>query len=82
MTLAEERSPRMTDKDLIATLRRSKLFRNYEGVFGQATGLALALRPREYWQLAHHGKKTKTPFVLCWPNIPVRWPFVCRRMKK
>ncbi len=47
---------------LIARLRRSKLFRRYESVFSDATGLALALQPREYWQLAHHGKKHENPF--------------------
>ena len=46
----------------IDTLRRSKLFRNYEQVFSEATGLPLALRPVEYWQLAHHGKKHENPF--------------------
>ena len=39
-----------------------KLFRDYEHVFSEATGLALALRPVEYWQLAHDGKKHENPF--------------------
>ena len=43
-------------------LRRSRLFRDYETVFTKATGLPLALRPLEYWQLAHHGKKNENPF--------------------
>jgi AraC-like DNA-binding protein/ligand-binding sensor protein len=38
------------------------LFRDYETVFSKATGLPLALRPLEYWQLAHHGKKNENPF--------------------
>lgn len=50
------------NKELIAALGRSKLFRNYERVFGEATGLPLALRPLEYWQLAHRGKKHENPF--------------------
>jgi AraC-like DNA-binding protein/ligand-binding sensor protein len=50
------------NKELIDTLRRTKLFRNYERVFSEATGLPLALRPLEFWQLAHHGKKNENRF--------------------
>jgi AraC-like DNA-binding protein len=50
------------NKQLIDTLLRSRLFRDYETVFTKATGLALALRPKEYWQLAHRGKKNENPF--------------------
>ncbi len=50
------------NRDLVETLRRSKLFRNYERVFNEATGLPLALRPVEYWQLAHHGKTNENAF--------------------
>src|SRR5580765_4697967 len=50
------------NRELIDTLRRSKLFRSYEQVFSEATGLALAIRPLEFWQLAHHGKKHESPF--------------------
>ncbi len=37
-----------SNKKLIDMLRRSRLFRNYERVFSEATGLALALRPVDY----------------------------------
>jgi len=50
------------NKELIDLLLRSRLFRDYENVFTKATGLPLALRPLEYWQLAHHGKKHENPF--------------------
>ena len=43
-------------------LRRSRLFRDYESVFTKATGLPLALRPLDYWQLEHQGKKHANPF--------------------
>ena len=43
-------------------LLRSRLFRDYENVFTKATDLALTLRPLEFWQLAHHGKKNENPF--------------------
>ena len=50
------------NRPLIDALLRSRLFRDYESVFTKATGLPLALRPLEYWQLAHHGKKQENPF--------------------
>jgi AraC-like DNA-binding protein/ligand-binding sensor protein len=53
---------RSKDKQLIDTLVRSRLFRDYETVFTKATGLALTMRPVEFWQLAHHGKKHENPF--------------------
>ena len=43
-------------------LLRSRLFRDYENVFTRATGLPLALRPLEYWQLEHHDKTNENPF--------------------
>src|SRR5262249_36825807 len=51
-----------SSKQLIDTLRRSKLFRRYEQVFSEATGLPLALRPVDYWQLEHDGKKHQNRF--------------------
>lgn len=50
------------NRQLIETLQRSRLFRDYEGVFTKATGLPLALRPLEYWQLEHHQKTNENRF--------------------
>jgi AraC-like DNA-binding protein/ligand-binding sensor protein len=50
------------NRQLIDTLRRSRLFRDYESVFNKATGLSLALRPLEYWQLEHHNKTNENRF--------------------
>jgi len=50
------------NRNLVDTLRRSKLFRSYEQVFTEVTSLPLALQPLEYWQLLHHGKKNENPF--------------------
>jgi AraC-like DNA-binding protein/ligand-binding sensor protein len=50
------------NRQMIDMLRRSRLFRDYESVFTKATGLALTLRPLEFWQLAHRGKKHENPF--------------------
>ena len=52
----------VANKQLIEMLLRSRLFRDYENVFTKATGLPLALRPLEYWQLEHQGKKNENPF--------------------
>ena len=50
------------NKQLIDTLLRSRLFRDYENVFTKATGLPMALRPLEYWQLEHHQKTNENRF--------------------
>jgi AraC-like DNA-binding protein len=50
------------NRQLIDMLQRSRLFRDYETTFTKATGLPLTLRPLEYWQLAHRGKKHENPF--------------------
>jgi len=55
-------SSNQANKQLIGTLLRSRLFRDYEDVFSKATGLALALRPLEYWQLEHHEKTNENRF--------------------
>lgn len=55
-------SSNQANKQLIGTLLRSRLFRDYEDVFSKATGLALALRPLEYWQLEHHQKTNENRF--------------------
>jgi AraC-like DNA-binding protein len=50
------------NRQLIDMLLRSRLFRDYENVFTKATGLPLALRPLEYWQLEHHQKTNENRF--------------------
>ena len=52
----------MPNKQLVEMLLRSRLFRDYESVFTKATGLPLALRPLEYWQLEHHDKTNENRF--------------------
>ena len=59
-----------SNKQLIEILVRSRLFRDYESVFTKATGLPLTLRPLEYWQLAHHGKKNENPFCAALAEHP------------
>ncbi len=50
------------NKALLQAVRESKTYREYERAFSDATGLPVALRPLESWQLAHHGKRHENPF--------------------
>ena len=50
------------DRGLLEALISSKLFQDYERAFTDATGLPVALRPVESWQLPHHGKANESPF--------------------
>jgi AraC-like DNA-binding protein/ligand-binding sensor protein len=52
----------LPNKQLVGMLLRSRLFRDYESVFTRATGLPLALRPLEFWQLEHHDKTNENRF--------------------
>lgn len=50
------------DRALVEALATSKVFRDYERAFTEATGLPVALRTVESWQLPHHGKRNEGPF--------------------
>lgn len=50
------------DRQLIEQLSRSRIYRDYEDAFNQATGLPLKLRTTEVWQLVHHASKFENPF--------------------
>jgi AraC-like DNA-binding protein len=50
------------DRALIEALVNSRVFQEYEKAFNEATGLPVALRPVETWQLPHHGKRNEGPF--------------------
>ena len=50
------------DRKLVEALRRSKIYRQYEKAFSDSTGLPLALRPVESFDLPFHGKKNENPF--------------------
>jgi AraC-like DNA-binding protein len=51
-----------TDRGLIEALVNSRVFQEYERAFTEATGLPVALRPLETWQLPYHGKRNEGPF--------------------
>lgn len=50
------------DRALIEALINSKVFQEYERAFTEATGLPVALRAVESWQMPHHGKRNESPF--------------------
>ncbi|MFO1487646.1 MAG: helix-turn-helix domain-containing protein [Verrucomicrobiota bacterium] len=47
---------------LVEALCKSKVYQEYERAFSQATGLPVALRPVESWQLPFHGKRNENRF--------------------
>lgn len=49
-------------KHLIEALTGSKIYQDYERAFSEATGLPVALRSVESWQLPHHNKRFENPF--------------------
>lgn len=50
------------NKNLIEALVNSKIYRDYERAFSEATGLPVSLRTVESWQLPHHGTRFENPF--------------------
>jgi AraC-like DNA-binding protein/ligand-binding sensor protein len=48
--------------DLIDALANSRLYRDYERAFSDATGLPVALSPVESWQLPHHARRCENRF--------------------
>lgn len=46
---------------MVDALVTSKIYQDYERAFTEATGLPVALRPVESWQLPHHGHKGESP---------------------
>jgi len=50
------------NRALLEALGSSEIFAEYERAFTEATGLPVALRPVETWQLVHHGNRCESPF--------------------
>src|SRR4029079_14059181 len=47
---------------LVAQLKRSRIFKDYEQAFRETTGLPITLRPIETFDLPHHGDPREAPF--------------------
>jgi len=50
------------ENNLAQVLAHSKIYQDYERAFSETTGLPVALRPVECWQLPHHGGRKENPF--------------------
>jgi len=50
------------ENNLAQALAHSKIYQDYERAFSETTGLPVALRPVECWQLPHHGRRKENPF--------------------
>jgi AraC-like DNA-binding protein len=50
------------NRALIEAMVNSKLYQDYEKAFSETTGMPMALRPVESWQLPHHGQRNENPF--------------------
>jgi AraC-like DNA-binding protein len=59
---AETRISAKESRVLVAQLKRSQVFRDYEKAFRETTGLPIALRPIEAFDLPHHGDPRENPF--------------------
>jgi AraC-like DNA-binding protein len=49
-------------RSVVAQLKRSQVFRDYEHAFRETTGLPINLRPIEAFDLPHHGDPKESPF--------------------
>jgi len=50
------------DDDLIQRIGKSEMFSEYQAAFEDATGLPLAIRPTEFWNLPHRNRRNENPF--------------------
>jgi AraC-like DNA-binding protein len=50
------------ENNLVESLCHSRIYQDYERAFSETTGLPVALRPVESWQLPHHGQRSENPF--------------------
>jgi len=53
---------KLGNKQFVEKLTRSAIYRDYVRAFSTATGMPLALRPAESWQLAMHNARNENPF--------------------
>jgi AraC-like DNA-binding protein len=51
-----------TNENVLEKLAESTVYQDYEKAFSDATGLPVALRPVESWQLPLRGKRNENPF--------------------
>ena len=57
-----EKSPAQQSRAVVAQLKRSQIYRDYEQAFRETTGLPINLRPIEAFDLPHHDDPKENPF--------------------
>jgi len=62
MTMMTESNQARQSRTVVAQLKRSQVFRDYEQAFRETTGLPINLRPTEAFDLPHHGDPKESPF--------------------
>ena len=60
--MSQESDAARHSRALVAQLKRSRIFRDYEQAFRETTGLPINLRPIEAFDLPHHGDPKESPF--------------------
>jgi AraC-like DNA-binding protein/ligand-binding sensor protein len=55
-------NPAKRSRMMIAQLKQSQIYRDYEQAFRETTGLPLSLRPVDAFDLPHHGDPKENPF--------------------
>lgn len=60
--VSPESTSAQANRALIEALLNSRIYQDYERAFSETTGLPVALRPVESWQLPHHGQRFENPF--------------------
>src|SRR5471032_305344 len=59
-----EKSLAQQSRAVVAQLKRSQIYRDYEQAFRETTGLPITLRPVEAFDLPHHGDPKENPFCM------------------
>ena len=59
-----EKSLAQQSRAVVAQLKRSQIYRDYEQAFRETTGLPITLRPIEAFDLPHHGDPKENPFCM------------------
>src|SRR5438477_1894664 len=61
---------KLGNKQMVEKLTRSAIYRDYARAFSDTTGMPLALRPVEHWQLGMYGVANENPFceLMARPN--------------
>jgi AraC-like DNA-binding protein len=60
--MSADKLPAQQSRAVVAQLKRSQIYRDYEQAFRETTGLPIALRPIEAFDLPHHGDPKENPF--------------------